>query len=329
MKTAFRRSLVALAAASVATLSMSFVTPAQAATPTVDVQQTLICCNQSALVMAQTFTAGTSAELVRVSLPFFTGFGNVTIGIQGVTSSGQPNGIYKTKMIWTGAQPCCGRFYDFNLTTPIAITKGGRYAIVVRLMAGSFNWYYSSFVPPGFSGGKLFESSCDTASCTWFSGGTFGADFGFKTWVSTSANQPPVVAADNASVTAPEGTAPSNTGTYSDPDGDTVALTASSGTLTRTGTSSGTWSWTAPVADEASMQPVIVTADDGQGQTATSSFNVTVSGVAPTAQILTDPISAPEGTAVPFTGGASSPDPADNAAGFTYQWSVAKDGSAF
>jgi hypothetical protein len=106
-------------------------------------------------------------------------------------------------------------------------------------------------------------------------------------------------------------------------------LTASSGTLTKTGTSSGTWSWTAAASDEASMQTVTVTADDGHGLTATGSFSLTVTGVAPTAKILTDPISAPEGTAEPFTGGATSPDPADNAAGFSYAWTVTKDGNAF
>jgi PKD repeat protein len=330
MKTAFRRSLVALAAAAVATLSMSFVSPAQAATPTIDVQQLVFTTTQSPAVMAQTFTAGTSAELVRVSIPFYTGFAHISLGIQGVTADGKPDGTYKTQMSWSGAQSCCRSFYDFNLTTPIAVTKGTQYAIVVRrLSPGAFNWYFSSFAPPSFTGGKLFVSTCDTAGCAWYTGPGWGADFGFKTWVSSGVNQAPTVAADNASISVAEGTAPANTGTYSDPDGDAVTLTASSGALTKTGTSSGTWSWTAPAPDEASMQPVTVTADDGQGQTATSSFNLTVTGVAPTAQILTDPISAPEGTALPFTGGATSPDPADNASGFTYGWTVTKDGNAF
>lgn len=309
---------------------MAFVSPAQAATPTIDVQQLVFNTTLSTTVMAQTFTAGTSAELVRVSIPFYTGFAHISLGIQGVTSAGEPDGIYKTQMIWSGGQSCCRTFYDFDLTTPIAVKQGTQYAIVVqRLTISPFNWYFSSFTPPSFTGGKLLLRTCATAGCTWFSGAGIGADFGFKTWVSSSVNQAPAVAADNASISAPEGTAPANTGTYSDADGDVVTLTPSSGALTKTGTSSGTWAWTAGVADEASMQSVTVTADDGQGSTSTATFNLTVTGVAPTAQILTDPISAPEGKAVPFTGGATSPDPTDAANGFAYAWSVTKDGNAF
>lgn len=329
MKTAFRRGLAALGAAVLAVMSNGLFSPAQAATPTVDQQQLVYTGTQSPLVAAQTFTAGATAQLVRVSLPFYTGFGRVTVGIQS-TSGGKPSGTYLTSTTWSGSQSCCAQFYDFNFSSPVALTKGAQYAIVVHRLAGSFNLYYSSFAPSSFSGGQLYVSTCDTAGCTWWSGGTFGADFAFKTWVlAGTANQPPTVAADNAAVSVPEGTGPANTGTFSDPDGDAVAVTASSGTVTKSGGSSGTWSWTAPPFDEASIQTVTITADDGQGQKATTSFSLSVTGVAPTAQILTDPASVPEGTAEPFTGSASSPDSADNSAGFAYGWTVTKDGNAF
>ncbi len=329
MKTAFPRGVAALAAAAVAALTASVFTVAEASTATLDAQQLTFGGSQSAIVMAQTFTAGTSAQLVRVSIPFYTGFGRATVGIQGV-SSGKPNGSYLTSQVWSGAQPCCRQFLDLDLTSPVAVTQGTQYAIVVHRLAGSFNWYYSSFAPSGFTGGKLYLSTCDTGSCTWYSGGTFGADFGFKTWVASGVNQPPAVGADTASLSVTEGSAPANTGTYSDPDGDAVTLTASAGTLTKTGTSSGTWSWSGPVPDEASSPATVtVTAADGQGLSSTATFTVAVTGVAPTAQILADPISGPEGSPVPFTGGATSPDPADTAAGFTYTWTVTKDGSPF
>lgn len=329
MKTAFRRSLAALGAAAFATLSSGPFSPAQAATASLDQQQLVFNGSQSPLVAAQTFTAGVSAQLVRVSLPFYTGFGHVTVGIQS-TTGGKPSGTYLTSTSWSGSQACCGLFNDFNFGSPVALAKGTQYAIVVHRLSGSFNWYYASFTPPSFTGGQLFVSTCDTPGCTWMSGGTFGADFAFKTWVmAANVNQPPTVAADNAAVSVAEGTAPSNSGTFSDPDGDAVTVTASSGTVTKSGSSSGTWSWTAAATDEAPTQTVTITADDGQGQKATTSFGLTVAGVAPTVQILTDPVSVPEGTAEPFTGSASSPDPADNAAGFAYAWTVTKDGNAF
>lgn len=316
------------AAASAAAIALSTAAPAQGFNGTVDVQQLVFNGTQSAAVMAQTFTPTTTAQLVRVSLPFYTGWGLIRLGIQGVSSSGAPNGTYLTSQTWSGSQPCCNRFYDFDLTTPIAVTQGGHYAIVVSRLAGSFSWYYASFTPANFTGGKLFLSTC-ASGCQWFSGGSFGADFGFKTWVASNSNQPPTVAADSVAVTVKEGTAPTNTGTYSDPDGDAVTLTASTGTIAKTGASSGTWTWSGAASDEPSAQTVTVTADDGQGQTATATFTATSTGAAPTAKILTDPTSIPEGKAEPFTGTATSPDAADQAAGFTYGWTVTKDSQPY
>lgn len=328
MKIAFRRGVVGFAAAATAAaMTLSFASPAQGATATVDVQQLTFYGWQNAQVMAQTFTAGTTAQLVRVSLASYTGWGMINIGIQGVDSSHQPNGTYLTSQYWNGSQACCWRFHDFDLSQPIAVTKGTEYAIVVRRVGGYFNWYDTSFAPSNFSGGKLFESSC-VSGCQWYSGGSFGADFGFKTWVAASVNQAPTVAADNAALNVAEGSALANTGTYSDPDGDSVSLTASSGTVTKTGTSSGTWAWTAPASDEGPTQTVTVTANDGQGQLAVTSFSLTVFAVAPTAQILTDPTSVPEGKSEPFTGAATAAAAVDSAS-LTYSWVVTKDGSAY
>lgn len=329
MKTAFRRSVEGLvAAATAAALALSFASQAQAVTATIDVQQLTFSGTQGIPIMAQTFTAGTTSELVRISLPFYTNWGLIRIGVQSVSSSGTPTGTYLTAQYWSGSQLCCRQFHDFDLSQPIAVTKGTQYAIVVSRISGFFNWYESSYVPSNFSGGQLYVSSC-LSGCTWYTGGTFGADFGFKTWVGSAANQAPTVAADNSALNVSEGTAPANTGTYSDPDGDAVSLTASSGTVTKTGTSNGTWSWTAPASDESSAtQTVTVTADDGQGQTAVATFTLSVYGVAPAAQILTDPATVPEGKSEPFTGAATTADPVDTT-GLTYNWLVTKDGSSY
>ncbi|MDO8532560.1 MAG: PKD domain-containing protein [Dehalococcoidia bacterium] len=97
--------------------------------------------------------------------------------------------------------------------------------------------------------------------------------------IAAPANTPPTVAATNASVTTPAGMPATNSGTYSDTDaGQTVAITASVGTVTKTGTNSGTWSWSNPSTIPTSYN-VTVTANDGNGGIATTSFAVTVTSV--------------------------------------------------
>jgi hypothetical protein len=56
---------------------------------------------------------------------------------------------------------------------------------------------------------------------------------------------------------------------------------------------------------------------------------VNINGVAPIAHITTPSSTSPEGTAVSLTGSATSPSAEDNAAGFTYDWNVTKNGSAY
>ena len=64
-------------------------------------------------------------------------------------------------------------------------------------------------------------------------------------------NAAPVIARNNASVNVNEGTVAANTGTWSDTNaGDTVNLSASVGTVTKSGTNaSGTWSWSFGTTD--------------------------------------------------------------------------------
>jgi hypothetical protein len=131
-------------------------------------------------------------------------------------------------------------------------------------------------------------------------------------------------------VTVNEGAAPTITGTYSAPSGS-VALKADSGSVTPTsGSGSGAWTWTGSASDEPGGLTVKVTATDGSGLSSSVSFPVTVVGVAPKASIGTGPgaaatassLSKPEGSPVTLYGSATSPDPTDQAAGFTYAWNV-------
>jgi len=56
---------------------------------------------------------------------------------------------------------------------------------------------------------------------------------------------------------------------------------------------------------------------------------VVVSNVAPTAAITGAPASSPEGTRIDLTSTVTDPSSADTAAGFTYAWTVTKNGSAY
>ncbi len=96
-----------------------------------------------------------------------------------------------------------------------------------------------------------------------------------------SVNTEPEVGADSSAIMTDEGTAATNTGTSSDPDGDTVILSADIGSLTDN--NDGTWSWSNPAPDgPAGPYDVTITADDGNSGTATTTFAVTVENVAPT-----------------------------------------------
>jgi hypothetical protein len=314
-------------AALVALLPLAAAAPAEASSDALDQSSTLML-NLENLVpfMAQTFTAGTTAGLDRVSLATDTptSFARATVTIRSVGSGGLPSTtVLGTASTLAGSLQCCRQFHDFTFSPAVPVTKGTQYAIVVQVSSGVVDWYDSGGLNV-YTGGREYIGGQATS---WITPSHF--DFAFKTWVLSSANTAPTVAAGNPGVNVPEGTAPSNSGTYSDADGDTVAITASVGTVTKTGTASGTWSWAQPASDETPSRTVTIKADDGHGLTATTSFTVEVTAVAPTAQILTDPVTVPEGSPADFTGGATSPDTVDNTAGFTYSWTVLKDGNAY
>src|SRR5437773_1790617 len=325
VKNSFRTSVSrgSFAAAVAAALSLAIAVPAQATTDTLDQSQTLTMSFQRQIsFLAQTFTAGMSGQLDRVSLATdsTTGFANIRVSIQTVTSGGTPTGTtLGSATAFAGAFTCCRQFHDFALNPTVSITSGTSYAIVVQTVGGVFTWYNSSTLD-AYTGGRLYVGS------TWLTGSQWGEDFAFKTWVAASTNSAPSVAADTAAVNVNEGTAPTNTGTFSDPDGDTVALSASSGAVTKTG--AGTWSWTRAASDEAALQTVTITADDGHGHATTGAFTVTVHAVAPNARIVTDPPEILEGSTEPFTGAATTAFPGDGA-DLLYSWLVTKNGARY
>ena len=98
-------------------------------------------------------------------------------------------------------------------------------------------------------------------------------------------NSPPAIASNNATVTVSEGQTATNSGTWSDANaGNAVTLTASVGTVTKSGTNAaGTWSWSFGTTDGPDQsQTVTITANDGAGGITSTNFALTVNNVAPT-----------------------------------------------
>jgi hypothetical protein len=138
----------------------------------------------------------------------------------------------------------------------------------------------------------------------------------FKLTVQAPANRDPTVTVDHATVTVDEGALATNTGTYSDPDGDPVSLSASVGEVTA---GAGTWSWSFQTTDgPAQSQEVTITADDGKGGTGSASFQLIVNNVPPVADFTaTSPIDEGSSSTLAFTN-AFDPSTADTEAGFHY-----------
>ncbi len=136
---------------------------------------------------------------------------------------------------------------------------------------------------------------------------------------------PPKIAATVSSVTVPEGSTATNLGTWSDTNStDNVTLSASIGTVVKSGTNAaGTWSWSLDTTDgPIQSQTVTITANDGNGGIATTSFPLTVVNVAPTATFtVTNGNTYGTSTVASFTS-PFDPSTADTIATFHYDFSI-------
>jgi len=335
VKNSFRKAvgIRACIGALAALLPLAFASPAQAAfNDSIDQSLVLTAWPSFQLnvpFMAQTFTPSVSGRVDRVSLPVSSpfGFAMFTVSLTAVSdtapTTGQPtSSVLGNAPTSSGFFSCCA-FRDFAFASPVSVTSGKQYAIVVQVLAGNLKWLDTG-TPDLYPGGREYIGGSLT---TWAT--TSHGDFGFKEWVAGNVNSAPVVGVDKSAFGVPEGTAPTNSGTCSDADGDTVTMKASDGTVSPC--TGGRWTWSKAAGDEAGNQTITIFADDGNGLSAQIPFTFDVTPVDPTATIVSDPpsITVPEGTNVPFTGTATSPDAADNAAGFTYAWSVTINGAAY
>lgn len=274
--------------------------------------------------MAQTFTAKVGGQVDHVSLPLSTptGFGMFTVSLYNVdATSGQPTTAIRSAPLSTAYVPCCG-FSDYSFSPVVQVNTGISYAIVVHVTAGNVKWLDSGSTVP-YTGGHEWMG----VGGSWSP--TSHGDFGFEEWVAAAkANQPPSVTVDRSALTYPEGSTANatNGGMCGDSDGDAVSLTASVGAVSVC--TGGRWSWSWATPDELARQTVTITASDGT-LTAPATFTVAVTALNPTAQILGSQatITVLQSTNLQFAGAATSPDAADNTAGFTFAWTATAKGA--
>ncbi|TMF99750.1 MAG: PKD domain-containing protein [Chloroflexi bacterium] len=233
--------------------------------------------------------------------------------------------------------------HGWDLVPSVPIFAGREYALVVSVNVVAFRWYYIANSPslPGYGGGDLWIGSPLTKDTL--------RDFTFEIYVA-GATPPPSPPSNTAPTLNPpaqraqtfaEGTVPSVSGTWSDPDtADNVSITAAPGSVTQAGPNSqGTWTWTGTAADEdVPVQTVTITANDHHNPAVTTTFTVgfyavkptaTITPAASTASLLAAASRPKEGQLLSFTGSAHSQSAADNSGPWTYSWSVTKDGAPY
>ncbi|MBN1581201.1 MAG: cadherin-like domain-containing protein [Anaerolineae bacterium] len=101
-------------------------------------------------------------------------------------------------------------------------------------------------------------------------------------------NARPMLAVDDDPIIVSEGEWASNTGTYSDPEGDAVTLAASVGIVTDNG--DGTWNWAFLTNDGPVQSQTVTIIAEGTGGSREIIFDLVVDNVAPTIDAVTAPI---------------------------------------
>ncbi|NLS96729.1 MAG: cadherin-like domain-containing protein [Planctomycetaceae bacterium] len=146
---------------------------------------------------------------------------------------------------------------------------------------------------------------------------------GTVTFSVTVENVPPVVTVDEESVTVEEGQTAVNTGAYNDPGADAVTLEASVGEIVDEG--AGKWSWSFDTTDgPLQSQLVTIKATDSDGGSSSTSFDLVVENVAPSAAVNEGSVAVDEGEVATNTG--TYQDPGDDALAFAASVGTVVDG---
>src|SRR5713226_1987393 len=278
-------------------------------------------------MLAQTFTALTSGQLDQVDLPLggtWNTAGNIYIVPAGTLVTDKPSAMTSSSFgSYAGAMSCCP-YHPYTIAPAYAVTANGHYAIVVVPNPGtSVMWAVANSA--AYAGGEVWMGNQPS---TW----TFMANraFNFKTYVTPGGSaSAPTVTRVKSDVPVTEGTAPTNSGTFADAAGLTVHLTASSGTLTYTPSTSGSWTWAGAATDEGpSHTTILISADDGKGGAAQATFTTESNPKAPTATIHGATATVKEGATITLTASAISDSADDNTAGFKFKWTASEYGIA-
>ena len=150
------RSRWSLALALGAGLALTFSLPAQAATETLDQFQNGTSGVELAGQMAQTFTAGMTGQLDRVSLSTDTQSATFTVQLESVSGTFPAGTAVLGTSTFSGSYLCCRRFHDFYFSPTIGVTAGGHYAIVVLVSGRSHLSWYTSNGADNYAGGSLY-----------------------------------------------------------------------------------------------------------------------------------------------------------------------------
>ena len=123
----------------------------------------------------------------------------------------------------------------------------------------------------------------------------------------------PTVAAASSTVTVDEDATAANTGRFGHPDGDTVSLSASVGTIADNG--NGTWSWSFDTTDGTDDSQTVTITASGRGAAGSTTFALTVNNVAPIVVAANATVTVDEGATAANTGTFS--DPGDDTVGLS------------
>jgi carboxypeptidase family protein/uncharacterized protein DUF4214 len=161
--------------------------------PTVDQQNTNVTNSgfgfNSTNWVGQTFTAGLSGSLTKVDVDLFcsgcTGTTpNLTVSIR-ATAGGFPTGADLATGTITGFSSGSGGYFTATFTTPLAVTAGTQYALMVRPVSNPSVGIYAYVVSPSdtYAGGAWITSS--TSGVSWVNGTAPARDLGFHTYLDT------------------------------------------------------------------------------------------------------------------------------------------------
>src|SRR5262249_21135429 len=163
--------------------------------------------------------------------------------------------------------------------------------------------------------------------------GSWSDDEALARYEGDSANQPPVIdTIPDQSVN--EGSTLTVAVHATDPNpGQTLTYSLAPGAPARAtiDAATGVFTWTPDDGPATASVTVRATDNGSPARSTTQSFGITVNNVAPTASLTGLPATghSPEGTAISLGSSVTDPSSADTVAGFSYAWSVTKNGAAF